>query len=95
MEGRRQWVQRLTDGAGLAGEPLPGVPVVEIAGENRVLIEGHCGVTQYSREQVCVKVCYGCVCVCGSSLELTRMSKEQLIISGRIDNLKLLRRQKP
>lgn len=94
MERKSQWVQKLADSADLAGEPLPGVPVVELAGENRVLIEGHRGVTQYSREQVCVKVSYGCICICGGCLELTRMSREQLIVSGRIDAVKLLRREK-
>lgn len=94
MERKRQWVQKLVDTADLAGEPLPGVPVVEIAGENRVLIERHCGVTQYSREQVCVRVRYGCICVCGDGLVLTRMSRDQLIISGRIDCVKVQRRGK-
>lgn len=90
----RKWVQRLADTADLAGEPLPGVPVVELAGENRVLIEGHRGVSQYSREQITVKVRYGCVCIVGCGLELSRMSKEQLIVTGRIDAVKLIRRGK-
>lgn len=90
----RKWVQRLADTADLAGEPLPGVPLVELAGENRVLIEGHCGVTQYSREQITVKVRYGCVRICGCGLELSRMSKEQLIVTGQIDAVKLIRRGK-
>ena len=35
---------------------------------------------------------YGLVCVCGCDLELIRMTKEQLIISGRIDAVTLIRR---
>ena len=42
---KRNWMQMLADGADLPAEPLPGVPVVEVAGENRVLIERHAGVT--------------------------------------------------
>lgn len=94
MERTKHWVQKLADGADLSGETIPGVPVVELAGERRVLIERHEGVTEYSREQICVKVRYGQVCVCGGCLELTRMTKEQLVISGRIDCVKLLRRGK-
>lgn len=94
MDRKRQWVQKMADRADLAGEPLPGVPVVELAGDRRVLIEGHRGVCQYSREEVCVKVRYGCICICGCGLELTRMSREQLIISGRIDGIKVHRREK-
>lgn len=89
---RRNWMQKLADDADLSSEPLPGVPIVEIAGESRVLIERHCGMTEYSTERICVKVRYGCVCVCGCGLELTRMSMEQLVISGRIDSVQIQRR---
>ena len=85
-------MQKLVDGADLPAEPLPGVPVVEVAGECRVLIERHGGVTEYSRDRICVKVRYGTVCVCGCALELTRMTREQLVISGRIDCVQLQRR---
>ena len=69
-----------------------GMSLIEIAGDKRVLIEHHRGVTQYTREQICVKVKYGHVRIDGCGLELSRMSKEQLIISGRIDSIVLLRR---
>ena len=88
----RNWMRKLADGADLTMESLPGVPIVEVAGDGRVLIERHEGMTEYSRERICVKVSYGCVCVCGCGLELTRMSREQLVISGRIDSLQLVRR---
>lgn len=88
------WMQRLTDQMDLTGEPLPGVPVVELAGDRRVLIERHGGVTQYGREKICVKVRYGLVQVCGCGMELTRMTREQLVISGRIDSVHLLRRER-
>ena len=89
---RVNWMLKLADGADLSGEPLPGMPIVEIAGECRVLIERHGGVTEYSRERISVKVRYGTVTVCGCGLELTRMTKEQLVISGRIDGVQLQRR---
>ena len=89
---RRNWMQKLADGADLSAEMLPGVPVVEIAGGNRVLIERHGGVTEYSRERICIKMASGNVCVCGCSLELTQMTREQLVISGRIDCVQLHRR---
>jgi sporulation protein YqfC len=88
----KNWMERLTDSADLAAEPLPGQPLVELAGDRRVLIEHHRGVSQYSREQICVKVKYGHVRIDGCGLELSRMSKEQLIIAGRIDGITLIRR---
>ena len=79
----------------LPEEPAPMESLVEIAGYRRVLIEHHFGVIAYCREQICVKVKYGLVSVCGSDLELSRMSKDQLIISGAIHSITLERRRKP
>ena len=91
--GKRRYIwERLADGADLAAEPIPGQPIVEIAGDRRVLIENHFGVKEYSRERIAVKVKYGFVCVCGCNLELIRMTKEQLVISGRIDAVSIHRR---
>ena len=94
MERGLRWVQKLADGADLHGESIPGVPVVELAGNRRVLIECHGGVTQYSREMICVKVSYGHVCVIGRNLELTLMTKMQLVISGDIQEVRLQGREK-
>ena len=91
---RGYWMQKLAEGFDLPGELPPGVPVVEIAGDCRVLIERHSGMTEYSRERICTRVCYGIVCICGSDLELSHMSREQLIISGRIDSVQIIRRKK-
>lgn len=85
-------MERLAEGMDLPGEPLPGQPLVELAGDRRLLIEHHRGVTQYSQEEICVKVSYGHVQVRGCGLELSRMTREQLVISGRIDCVTLLRR---
>ena len=82
----------LWDRLDLPGESLPGQVLVEITGENRVLIEHHCGVREYSRERIGVKVKYGMLQVCGSCLELRCMTREQLVISGKIDCIVLKRR---
>ncbi len=82
----------LWDRLDLPGESLPGQVLVEISGENRVLIENHCGVREYSRERIGVKVKYGMLQVCGSCLELRCMTREQLVISGKIDCIVLKRR---
>lgn len=78
----------------LPGESVPGMTVVELAGDRRVLIEKHGGVTQYSCEKIGVKVRYGQVEISGCGLELACMSREQLVITGRIDSICLLRRKR-
>lgn len=87
------WAQKLAEGMDLPGESPLGVPVIEIANDCRVLIERHSGMTEYSRDRICARVCYGIVCICGSNLELTHMSREKLVISGQIDGIQLLRRK--
>lgn len=88
----RFFLERLAEESDLVTEQLPGQTIVELAGDRRVLIENHYGVKAYGREQIIVKVKYGYVCVCGCGLELLRMSREQLVIRGRIDGVTLQRR---
>ena len=85
----REWVRRLTQG--LEGESLPGTTVVELAGDRRVLVEGHRGVTEYCPSRVTVKVGFGELSVSGDGLELRQMSKAQLVVCGRIDGIELRR----
>ena len=93
MKQRKHWMERLADTADLQGESFPGQPLVELYGDRRVLNENHGGVTEYGTEKIQVKVRYGCICVCGGCLELARMTAEQLIITGRIDSVSIIRRR--
>lgn len=91
MKKRTYWNQ-LADAVQLHGEPLPGLSLVEIAGDCRVLIERHRGVLKYDRQQICIKTTYGCVMVCGSDLILMQMTRSQLVITGKIEKVSLKRR---
>ena len=86
------WKDRLRQQLSTVPEPVPGMPLVEIAGQNRVLIENHRGVCCYGREQVRVRVSYGEIAVTGCYLELARMSREAVVITGRIDSVSLHRK---
>lgn len=83
--GKLSWAADLPD------EPIPGRPLVEIIDNCRVLIENHNGVNEYGCNLIRVKVKFGSICVCGSNLELARMTKGQLIISGIIESIQLCR----
>lgn len=84
-----RWMDRLD----LPEETGPLETLVEIAGHRRVLIEHHCGVTEYGRQRICVRVKFGCICVTGEDLKLTRMTKAQLIVSGCIECVSLERKR--
>ena len=88
------WMHRLTERMDLPGETLPGMSVAELAGDSRILVEGHRGVTEYSPCRVTAKVTYGELSVCGACLELRQMSRHQLVICGRIDAVELRRTQR-
>ena len=94
MKQHRNILQILTESADLPAEAIHNVPLVELAGDNRVLIENHGGVCEYGGERIRVRLSYGQLCVCGSGMELARMNQEQLVISGRIDSVTLIRGRK-
>lgn len=91
MKQRARILERVVLGADLPGEHLPGVPLVELAGDRRVLIENHKGVTAYGRREICIRVNYGLLCICGTGLELAQMSRHQLVITGCIDTVSIRR----
>lgn len=74
--------------------PLPGVPVLELMGDSRLLIENHKGVIAYGDKMICVKLKYGAVSITGKNLSLSFMSQCQLTITGHIDAIMLERGSK-
>lgn len=84
MKQRGTLFRRLTEEVGRSAQPLPGVPIVEIAGERRVLIENHRGVQEYNADRICVGVSFGKLYVEGSCMEICQMTAHQLVICGRI-----------
>ncbi len=89
-KGNNFFVQMMEDSS---MDAVAGKPIIEISGDRRVLIENHQGVAAYGREKILVHVKFGSVCICGCNLEMLRMTKEQLVICGRIDSVALQRRR--
>ena len=65
----------------------PKVPLIEIYGGKRILIENHCGVCEYTENLICVKVKHGQVCVGGYNLKLALICKDRLVICGKIESV--------
>ena len=68
------------------------LPIVELVGQGRLLIENHQGVLSYGRSEIKIKVSYGSIIVEGSELQLMEMSRVKLAICGRIDGLQIVGR---
>lgn len=91
MNKRKTITEHIAGATDLQDEPSPLLPLVEIAGDRRVLIENHRGVVEYGSETIRVVVKFGQIRVTGCGLELLRMTSGQLIIAGRIDAVQLIR----
>ena len=77
--------------ADLGSEPVPGMPLVELMNDCRVLIENHRGVTSYGCHEIRIRLGYGVLSVYGQKLEIACMSKNQIVIIGSIDGISLHR----
>lgn len=84
----------LAEDLDLPGETAPGQTLTELVGDRRVLIEKHGGVTRYSGCRIDVKVSFGHLAIFGTGLELARMTREQLVITGCIESINLIRRER-
>lgn len=89
MSGRMfDWIMSQVD---LPSEPLPGNTFVELANDHRMLIEHHYGVKSYDTNCIQIKTSYGQLGIRGCDLKLASMSKQQLVVIGRIDQISLCR----
>lgn len=84
MKQGKNFLRTVTEMTGFGQESVPGVPLVEIYNNQRVLIENHKGVLHYTCSEVHIRMSYGKLCICGDHLELKRMNKEQLVVTGLI-----------
>lgn len=84
-------LNRLSEAAVPSGEPILLQPLLELCGDRRILIEHHLGICDYSSEQITVKVKYGHLRICGSTLEVCKMTSEQLVITGCIGIITVIR----
>lgn len=92
MRKAQQIWNLLADQTDLSDEPIPGQTIVEISGFHRVLIENHSGVDQYEPGCIVVRGKSGDIHVCGQDLEVSRISKESIVIKGYILQVSLERR---
>lgn len=93
MSNRRNIYRRLCDKADLPDEPVPNQPLLEMVGCDRIVIENHKGIVKYGHDCMQISVRFGEVCISGMHLELTRMTKGQLVISGQPENIRIIRRK--
>lgn len=91
MKHRDRILDRLVDLSVFSGGTLPGVSLIEIISDKRVLLEHHHGVCKYTHEQICVKSEFGIIKICGNGLHIKNLSADQVMVVGRIESVQLCR----
>lgn len=72
---------------------LYAASLVEICGSKRVLIENHRGIVSYGCNEIQVKGRCGHICIAGENLMISKMSREKLVIMGKIHGVTLRGRE--
>ncbi len=88
---RKNILSRIIATADLDAELTPHIPIIEIAGTTRILIENHVSVIKYECNCICVEMQYGIVEFSGRKLLIVKISKEQLAIEGEICNIRFIK----
>ena len=84
MNRKKSILEQVLHGSELYVQPMPSVPLVEIVGNQRILIENHTCIDSYSSQEICIRVKYGYITINGDHLFLNYMSPEKLVITGSI-----------
>lgn len=90
MRGKAR-IGNMTQTALQTGATVIKQPLLELCGEHRVLIEQHKGIVEYSSEIIDIKVRFGSIRIGGSELGICSMTADQLVITGNISNISLLK----
>jgi len=89
VSGQKSYWYRLLDTIDLPVEANTALPLIEIVGNRRVLIENHRGVSVYGKDEICIRTKNGEIIVQGCELTLAQMTKERLIITGTVERVSL------
>ena len=71
----------------LLTELQPLESLVEVYGNQRILIENHRGVCEYTGERIVIKVKNGNVSASGTKMRIVLMTKDRLVIQGLIESI--------
>lgn len=73
--------------ADLPGEVLCGLPQIAMTGFSLLQLDCHKGLLQYTENEICVQLTIGRVRILGTELQLSRMHRDGLSVTGNISSL--------
>ncbi|OPZ63328.1 MAG: YabP family protein [Firmicutes bacterium ADurb.Bin506] len=74
---------------GARGDVILGLPLITLEGSERLALENHQGVSEYTPSSLVVLTASGPVRVCGRGLRLVSLSKQSLVIQGTLTSVTL------
>lgn len=87
LKSIHEQVELLAEALELPEDALLGAAKVTVTAGRRLVVENHSGVLSYGEEQIVLKLPRGKLSILGEGLSLTAMTRDRLIISGRIRTL--------
>ena len=82
----KNWKNRLSGPEEIALKPRT---LAEVYGCERLLVEHHRGILGYGEECIRIAATYGELVVEGTDLRICCMSRSQLVIRGRLENMRM------
>ena len=89
---RRSFIRRVTENAGLHSESIMGTPVLELCGDDRVLIENFDTVISFDSCRIDVSMSFGVICLSGDGLILEYLGNDRILITGIIFSITVERK---
>lgn len=80
----------ITERFSLPAELMPGVPRTTMSGGSEVYVENYAGLKTYTRSCIEIKTRDGLLRIGGDELELTAMTKNEIIIRGLVVSVERL-----
>lgn len=88
-ENRRGLLEKTAEALDLPGEIVAGLPHIELTGSHELRMENHKGILAYGPEEIHVSAGAFLVKISGHELELRAMTGLELLITGKIEQIRL------
>lgn len=79
--------RRITTAFELPKDIILDLPSIYLIGDEELVISNHKGILGYVRELVSIKTSIGHVKISGQKLALKEVSRENIIVTGKIENI--------
>lgn len=83
----REWLTKASRTFDLPTDIAAGLPRMELNGFCECSLDCHTGILEYEKHEIVVAVNIGTVTIRGSGLELQRMQRDRLTVTGKIESI--------